>query len=161
MTIRPFFPADEDAIARLWEELVAYHRRLDSDLPRAAVGGGPIYVQRMINRADDPDSQVYVAVVKGTVVGYILGAVVDLVPDMFVPEMCGFVADVFVTESYRRRGIGRLLVEAMTAWFQSKGVRYFEWYVAAQNPDGRAFWRSLGGRDVMVRMRTELKDNDS
>ena len=31
-----------------------------------------------------------------------------------------------------------------------------EWYVAKDNPSARAFWQTLKGRDVMVRMRADL-----
>ena len=44
----------------------------------------------------------------------------------------------------------------MGQWFRSRGIQHMEWYVAARNRDGRTFWESLGGRDIMVRMRMEL-----
>ena len=92
------------------------------------------------------------------VVGYVLGVVVDLAPEMFAQEASGFLADIYVDAGYRRSGVGRALVEALTAWFREKGLHYFEWHVAARNEDSLAFWRSLGGREVMLRMRAELDD---
>ena len=161
VTVRPATSDDSQAIAALWESLVAYHQALDEDLPRAVLDGGEIYVQRMIYRADDPNTLVLVAEIEGRVVGYVLGAVVDLVPDMFEREICGFIADIFVEKDYRRLGIGRLLMDTMIDWFQSQGVRYYEWYVAAYNLDARAFWREMGGRELMVRMRCAIKQDES
>jgi hypothetical protein len=47
-------------------------------------------------------------------------------------------------------------VSAMMTWFQSRGVIHMEWYVSANNDTGRAFWNTIGGREVMIRMRVDL-----
>lgn len=154
--IRPATPADSDAVGRLWERLVEYHRSLDADLPKASENGGVIYVQRLVSRADDSTTRVFVAEEDGEIVGYVLGVVIDLVPEMFVPETSGFLADIYVEPAFRGRGIGRGLVEALAGWFRSQGLPYYEWYVAVRNESGRQFWRQIGGRELMVRMRADL-----
>ena len=156
--IRLVQPDDIDAVARLWEALVEYHRQLDSDLPPAAPQGARRYARRLIERIDDPMSRVLVAQVDGEVVGYVLGVVVDLAPEMFAQDASGFLADIFVDEAYRRAGVGKALVGALTDWFREKKLHYFEWHVAARNEAGLAFWRSFGGREVMLRMRAELNE---
>ena len=159
--IRLVKPEDVDDVARLWQALVSYHRQLDASLPPAAPQGARRYARRLIDRLDDPMSRVLVAEVDGNVIGYVLGVVVDLAPEMFAQEASGFLADIYVDVAYRRHGIGRALVEGLTAWFQKKGLHYFEWHVAARNEESLAFWRSLGGREVMLRMRAELDDEHS
>ncbi|MCC6801472.1 MAG: GNAT family N-acetyltransferase [Anaerolineae bacterium] len=154
--IRKAQPEDIDTVARLWESLVAYHGRLDPDLPPAAPQGSRRYARRLLDRIDDPMSRVLVTEVDGKVVGYVLGVIVDLAPEMFDQEPSGFLADLYVEEAYRRSGLGRGLVIELASWFREKGVRYFEWHVAARNAESVAFWRSLGGRDVMLRMRADL-----
>jgi ribosomal protein S18 acetylase RimI-like enzyme len=149
---------DADAIARMWENLVRYHRLIDEALPDFAPDGGRLYAQRLTDRLQDTHTRVLVAEEEGKVVGYVLGVIVDLVPEMFSQEDGGFLADIYVEEAYRGRGIGRSLVEALSVWFKERGVSYFEWYVASHNRDGRAFWNALGGRDIMIRMRTTFSD---
>ena len=100
--------------------------------------------------------RVLVAEINGGVVGYVLGAVVDLTPQMFIREKCGLLADIFVEPTYRRNGIGRKLIVALQAWLRSQGAQYIEWQVAAHNADGIAFWRAAGGEGFMLRMRLEL-----
>ena len=157
--IRLLKSEDVDAVAQLWEALVAYHRELDASLPPAAPQGARRYARRLSDRLEDPMSRVLVAEVDGKVVGYVLGVVVDLAPEMFSQEASGFLADIYVDADYRRAGVGKALVEGLTDWFHEKGLHYFEWHVAARNEESLAFWRSLGGREVMLRMRAEV-DND-
>jgi len=160
VVIRPVTTADAPAIAALWASLVAYHKALDSALPPAAPNGSGRYTKRLLQQLDDPYTCALVADDKGQIVGFILGMVVDLLPDIFAQEPGGFLADVFVDAPYRRRGIGKALVEALIDWLRRQNVTHFDWHVAAQNPDALAFWRSFGGREVMIRMRASLGDEN-
>jgi GNAT superfamily N-acetyltransferase len=150
--------ADAEAIGQMWSELVDYHRELDSNLPVAAENGVRRYAQLLVQRLDDPYTRVFIAEDQGKPVGFVLGMIVDLVPDIFAQEPCGFLADIYVQPDYRRRGIGHGLVNAIVAWFKERGASYFDWQVASLNADGIAFWRALGGRDLMVRMRADVED---
>lgn len=155
--IRRATPLDADDIARLWEALVHYHHRLDPSLPQAASDGGYRYALRLIDRMDDSHTRIFVAEEAGELVGYGLAMIVDLAPEMFVQEYSGFLADIFVDEQVRQRGIGHQLVNAIRQWFSECGVTHYEWYVASKNPAGLAFWRTVGGQDVLIRMRAELE----
>jgi ribosomal protein S18 acetylase RimI-like enzyme len=156
VVIRAAAHADIDAVAGLWSALVDYHRSLDRDLPPAAPNGALRYARRLSDRLDDPMTRVLVAEVDDRIVGYVLGVVVDLAPEMFAQEASGFLADIYVDPAHRRSGIGRALVTALGDWFRSRGLRYYEWHVATSNTDSLAFWREIGGRDVMLRMRADL-----
>jgi GNAT superfamily N-acetyltransferase len=139
ITIRPVAPPDEDAIARLWQALTNFHVQLE--------------------RRDDPYTQTFVAEVGGQVVAYILGAIIELQPDLFEYVDSGFIADVFVDPAYRRRGIARQLVETLTAWFAERGVFLVEWQVAALNSDAIRFWESVGGQPLTIRMQKPPDEN--
>lgn len=161
MTVRRAYRSEAGEIAELWQELVAYHAALDAGLPRMAPDGLDTYAKMLLQRMDRSDTAVFVAVdQKGRLVGYALGLVVDLTPDMFVRQRGGLLADVYVRPSARRQGHGRQLVAAMIAWFRANDLSVVEWDVAAANTMGRAFWRSVGGREMMVRMRVNVKDSD-
>ncbi|MBE2182589.1 MAG: GNAT family N-acetyltransferase [Anaerolineae bacterium] len=154
--IRPAVPKDVAAIARLWQLLVDYHRLLDPELPPATPMGALRYARRLEDQLFNPTARILVAEVDGQLVGYVFGVVVDIAPEMFSQEPSGFLADIFVEESARRSGVGTQLVTVLAEWFQEKGLAYYEWHAAARNPDALEFWRSLGGREVMLRMRADL-----
>ncbi len=147
---------DADAIGLLWEKLVDYHQIIDAAMPRASRGGATHYARRIREQIDENFSHVIVAEHNGQIVGFVVGVIVDLTPEVFQPETNGFLADIYIEESYRSGGLGRRIVDALIAWFQSRGVLHMEWYVAAQNNAGRAFWQTIGGREVMIRMRLDL-----
>lgn len=159
IVIRRVTSDDSDTIAEMWLALVAYHQTLDPDLPGPALGGEHRYVRRLIDRLDDPFMCSLIAEVDGRAAGYILGMVVDLMPDIFDQRPGGFLADIYVEPDLRRHGVGRALVDSLRAWFREQGVQHFDWHVAARNIAGQAFWRSVGGREVMVRMHAEVEAN--
>lgn len=154
--IRPVEPRDETAIARLWTMLTEQHIALDPRLPGATNGAAARYARRLIERRSDPATMALVAEVEGETVGYVLGAVIDLHPDLFQHVDAGFVADIFIDPAYRRRGLGRELVATLNEWFRRKGVQQVEWQVAARNPEGIRFWEAIGGEPLMIRMRLDL-----
>lgn len=161
MNIRTATEEDATAIGQMWERLAAYHNALDSALPAAARGGGKVYAKRLVTRMNDPLTRVFVAEKDGILAGYVLAVIIDVIPDMFVQENSGFLADIFVEDEYRRHGVGRMLVETVRAWMQEHDVRHFEWYVAAHNTVGRQFWEAIGGRAVLTRMRANTHQEES
>lgn len=151
----------------MWLALVAYHQALDPAFPGPSPGGQQRYVRRLLDRLEDRHTRVVVAELDGRVVGYALAMIADLMPDIFDQQPSGFLADIYIEAGARRLGIGRALVESLKAWFGEQGIQCFDWHVAAQNHEGIAFWRALGGQDVMLRMRSQiegqkdrLKNND-
>jgi GNAT superfamily N-acetyltransferase len=156
IVVRPAEADDVEQIGAMWKKLVAYHRDLDDRLPTADENGDKFYARRIVERLDDTHSRTFVAEHAGQLIGFTLGVIVDMVPEMFLQETGGFLADIFVEEAYRRHGVGYKLVESLAEWFQSRGVVHMEWYVAARNESARQFWLAVSGRDVMIRMRLEL-----
>jgi ribosomal protein S18 acetylase RimI-like enzyme len=158
--IRPATDADIESIGHLWEQLVAFHLSLDDRLPAAVRGGGRRYARRLYDKLHDPYACLLVAERGDGVIGFVLGMIVDLAPDVFEQEASGFLADIYVDTAHRNLGIGRALVNSLTAWFRERGVRYFEWHVAARNEAGIAFWRAMGGDAMMLRMRATIRKDD-
>lgn len=154
--IRPAVIEDAATIGALWQELVDFHRELDTAMPIANIRGAKHYAQRIETQVQDSYSHVLVAEHQGELIGYVVGMIVDLLPDVFEAETNGFLADIYIKSAYRRSGLGQKLVRTLASWFKSRGVQRMEWYVASQNSAGRAFWQEIGGRDVMVRMRIDL-----
>lgn len=148
---------DAERIGELWLEMIEYHRGFDERMFRASTKGGSIYSENIQNRLSDKRTRVLVAEVRGEIVGYALGMILDVPPELFMPMHSGFVADIYVAEAHRRQNYGRRLVERLVLWFESQDVQYFEWHVTAKNHIARKFWEAIGGQATMLRMRAEIQ----
>ncbi len=159
LTIRDVCDDDAPEIARMWQELALMHFEIDEGFPPPVPGAAIRYAERVVASAQHRGSRAYVAEWGGKVVGFILAGYTDLYSDLFEEVDAGFIADLYVDRDYRRRGIGRRLVDAVLEWFRSQEVYHVEWNAAAANPESRGFWRSVGGRDLLVRMRLDLEES--
>ena len=59
------------------------------------------------------------------------------------------ITDLGVRESWRHRGIGRVLVAEALRWVADSGVERVEVQVVRGNEEGQAFWRAAGFGDFM------------
>ena len=82
-----------------------------------------------------------VAAAQGKVVGFMIGEVRDW---EFGSPPCGWVFAIDVDPAARQRGIGTLLLDAMSAKFRRAGVRYLRTMLARENTLILSFFRSQG-----------------
>ncbi len=61
-----------------------------------------------------------------------------------------YLADLFVAESARRRGVGRALVRALADETLRRGYSWLSWQVMVTNPQAQAFYRAIGGSRIEV-----------
>ena len=82
-----------------------------------------------------------VAVAEGRVVGFMIGEVRDW---EFGSPPCGWVFAIDVDPTARQRGIGTLLLAAMSAKFRRAGVRHLRTLLSRENTLILSFFRSQG-----------------
>jgi GNAT superfamily N-acetyltransferase len=56
----------------------------------------------------------------------------------------GIITDFFITEPYRRHGLGRRMIAAITGFCRKGGIRTIELQVTRKNRRARQFCESLG-----------------
>lgn len=73
----------------------------------------------------------------------------------------GYLMHLAVQDAYRRRGIGRNLVERSLAALQAAGITKAHVFVFQDNALGSAFWRGLGwqGRDDLLMLSLSLNED--
>ncbi len=145
---------DIKEILPVWGQLADFHSELDpafTPSPHWPREYGA-YLRTLISRNDA------IAVVARDdldVVGYAVGRITTL-PSFFEHRYRGYIHDVFVKSEYRRRGIGRQLVEEILRWLAQHRVTLVELTVAANN-DAIPFWQRLGFHVYMHQMKKELE----
>jgi len=149
---------DIKEILPVWGQLADFHSALDpafTPSPQWPREYGA-YLRTLISR----DDAIAVVAREGLhVVGYAVGRVTTL-PSFFEHRYRGSIHDVFVKLEYRRRGIGRQLVDEILRWLEDRGVTLVELTVAANN-DAIPFWERLGFRVYMHQMKKELSEPDA
>jgi len=141
--IRRATPADRTALGRLCQELMEFHHQFDSRAFGLVPNAVDIWLHHLDECIADDQHLVLVAKAGGELVGYAMGEVSEGRP-MFLHGPYGHIGTFCVTANWRRRGIGRRMVERQLEWFGARGiseVRVTAWY---SNPASNAFWRSLG-----------------
>lgn len=152
--IRPAQKYDLERIGDLWVILMTYHAELD---PRFAIpANGRLHYIRHINLAlRDNNYRVLVAEERGQIIGYIIGYIAEN-PPMFPQTNYGFIADLCVIRSERRKGTGELLVTDICHWFRQRGMTNVQLNVAHHNEISQSFWRKIGCRDYLDHMWLKL-----
>ena len=153
-TIREAGRRDVPAVAALWQEMMDYHSRFDARFRFAPTARRDVE-RHILETLRSRSARVFVAEADGRVIGYILGEIHARRP-IYPVGTYGFIADISVTESHRRSGVGRALVETMLAWFTREKATAVELFVADANPTSMAFWRAMGFGEYLRLLRREL-----
>lgn len=134
------------ALCALWKTVDALHARLRPDLFRDPPGRPR--PQHHLDRALQSTSDaIYVAEAPdGQVVGMVHVRVYDTPSNapLSVQRRRGHVEDIVVDECYRRRGVGRALMERAVVWCREQGVSQLLLTVWAGNQEAETFYRRLG-----------------
>ena len=89
-----------------------------------------------------------VAAAGGELVGFAYGKVFRR--STYSPNNVGQISMVFVQETFRRRGIGRLLVEELCQFFRAEKVEEVTLRYVLENREAEKFWNDLGFEPRLV-----------
>lgn len=151
--VRAPHPQELPAAAALGAALVQFHHTLRPE--RFAILADPLepgYERFLRARLADPDAAVRVAVTMADeVVGYAFGEFVAVSWADLLPAH-GRLHDLYVVESWRRRGIAAALVESVAVQLRTRGAETLVLSAAWDNPGARALFAGLGFSPTMVEM---------
>lgn len=143
--------ADLWELAQIWSELMSLHEGRDEHFALAPDG-----LQRWMQMAEEmldrDDAFLFKAEHQGRLVGFCLGWVAHN-PPIYRAQEVGFVSEVAVVQSQRRRGVGSALIGEARRWFRERGLREFQLSTAVWNEEARRFWEAVGGEPLLVRYR--------
>lgn len=123
MQIRPMTIEDYDEVYAMWQ--ITSKRALSSSDSREKIGN---YLKR------NPDMS-QVAVCDGKIVGTVLAG---------HDGRTGFIHHTAVHPDYRRRHIGKAMVEMAIKYITESGINKTQIYCYIDNTTGQNFWKSLG-----------------
>ena len=122
--IRDATPDDADHVAQLWVDLNHYILEYAPNYKytdNAATG----FSEYLRTLPKDPNGLLIVAELEGRLIGFIRGSIFTRAPS-FVIRQQGKIWDLYVSEKYRRQGIGQKLVEQALRFFREKEMKFVE-----------------------------------
>jgi ribosomal protein S18 acetylase RimI-like enzyme len=117
--IEPFFVVQEDSKTGFEKDYLRPHMESEKSLVMVAIDGNKM-------------------------AGYSHAEVQDI-PNR--PRQIGYIHHLFVTEAYRRRGIGERMYNEIITWFHSRDIERVHLVVYVRNPVADSFWRKHGYMD--------------
>lgn len=92
---------------------------------------------------------------KGKIIGYLSAHILKATP-FVAPKKIGEILGCIVSKKYKRKGVGKQLVEKIIEWFEKNKVRHIEVEVHSKNKSGIAFWQKMGSKEYIKKMRFDL-----
>lgn len=102
------------------------------------------------------DYMVYLAIIDNIVCGLIAGKVVDQQSFILASKRIGYIDEVSVLAPYRGRGVAKMLVDKIEAYFEAKSVEAVSLNVYSFNTEAAELYRRLGYREKVLTMSREL-----
>jgi GNAT superfamily N-acetyltransferase len=127
MTIRDAHVSDAPEIAQLTNQL-------------GYVADSVVIAGRLARLGRQRDQVVFVAVLEGKVVGWIQAHASDALESGYRAEIVGLV----ISEAFRRRGIGRALVQHAEQWASGIGAEAFVVRSNAKRVESHSFYPAVG-----------------
>jgi GNAT superfamily N-acetyltransferase len=118
------------------------------------------YATYLRERSRDTDTGVFVAEENGRLIGLAIASI-RAQNSFFEPSRYGYISDLLVLESERRRGIGTILFRRIMKWFRGQGITVARLHVASCNEAARAFWSSVGAGDYLVERWIDLSEESA
>lgn len=142
VSIRAAIETDIPALVQLWHEktLLQADRRL-----QPVPGARDAWSTEARSWLSDPRCAFFVAERDSSVIGYIVGWV-QPIPAVTLPRI-GLITEIAVDTHGYHGGVGRLLVEALRAWFREQRIDQLAVWSPRFDAVGQAFWRSLGAAE--------------
>ena len=155
VTVRAAETADLPVVSDLAGQLVRQHYAFDAQrfmlIPNVEAG----YARFFAGELGNPETLILVAELAGNVVGYAY-ARLEARDWNALLDRHGALHDIFVSESVRRQGVARNLVEAVRERLQAQGAPRLVLHTASKNHAARAFFAALGFRETMIELTAEL-----
>lgn len=160
VSIRPYRDDDLTATLRCVIELQNFERTLEPRL-RPGEEMAEEYWAHVLSRCEASNGRVLVAEDDGHIVGLV--AVVAAEPFMELDDPSGtygLVTDLFVATSYRKRGLGRVLLEHAEDFARAAGARELRIGILSANDTARRLYTDCGFRPYLEILAKRLRPNE-
>jgi len=105
---------------------------------------------------DNEDRKAFVAVEGSVIVGYI-SVLIQEQANYWKIKSIGHISGLMVDKRHRRKGAGRLLLQAAEEFFKSKGLKQYTLFTSVNNTGGIEFYEKYGLEKLYTTMMGEIE----
>lgn len=150
--IRPATLDDVDQVRLLEKELINHERGITPTIKE----GEELRYQNIPGLIADKDkTNLLVMEMDGQVIACGFGQIREN-EDAYKEQYFGYIGMMSVKHSYRGKGYGRDIIQALVAWFKTKNIQEVKLQVFAGNPGALKAYKKLGFEDFLTIMRLEI-----
>jgi len=146
--VRNAMTSDLKKLVELRLSLQQHVEKSNSLIWRITKEGTRILKQKFEETLRDSNSSMVVAEIDGEVIGFAYGQVVSRTD--YLPERVGHISTIYVSKSFRRRGIGIRLVEELCQFFIRENVEQVTLRYIIGNIEAEEFWSKLRFKPIIT-----------
>ena len=156
MIIRKATRGDAEALGRLGALLMDVHYNFDRRrFLEPGTDAAPGYRRFLLSQLNDPETVILVAEVDGKVAGYCYAGIEPL-SWKELRDTAGFIHDLALDPSARRKGAGRALTNAAIDWCRDRGMTRVMLWTSTANEAARLLFEQAGFRPTMTEMTMDI-----
>ncbi len=156
LTIRRAASSDVERIVNLRLLAQEHFEKSNPLVWRITEDGKKLLKQKVVNDLADSNIRILLAEVDNDVVGYVQGEVTQR--SEYLPRTVGQVSLIYVTERFRRKGIGRRLLKEVCRFFNANNAEHLTMRYIVGNREAERFWRKLGFEPMITTSSTHPKE---
>jgi len=154
VVISEFQTSQQPLVLLLMKEFCDYIESLD-ELKQTYYGdrGAEYFTNRMIQRVNEMQGMLYVAMIDNRIVGFIQGHITNPDEDERMEtkhKKIGIVDELFVTAAARGSGVGKQLISTIETYFVAEQCDVVRLEVFAPNISAHHFYSKVGYQDRMI-----------
>lgn len=130
----------------LFEEYNRFDKDINREYPRACLP------KRLKKNLKSKKVILFIALDKGKAVGFI-GGEIEKAYTFWRFKEAGYLFQLYVIPSYRRRGVGKELTKTILNWFKKRKIKWIKLHVYANNPRAHSLYKKLGFKDFMIELK--------
>jgi GNAT superfamily N-acetyltransferase len=150
-------PDDKPAILRFIVGLQQFEKKMEPDR-RTDPSVAEEFYEVLLRRLKERDGRIFIAEEHGTTIGWAQvheeENEIYVVPD---ERRFGHIAELYVAESARRRGIGRALMATCEDWARGRGLKVMTIGALAGNGHAYALYQTSGYAPYVTELRKYLR----
>jgi len=146
--VRNAMSSDLEKLAEMRLSLQQHAEKSNPLIWRITREGKTLIKQKLEDALRDSNSCMVVAEIGGEVIGFVHGRVLHRTD--YLPENVGHISTIYVAKSFRRRGVGRRLVEKLCRFFIREKVAQVTLRCIIGNIEAEGFWSKLRFKRIIT-----------